>query len=210
MEESDRPTADSIKQAFVDDRERVLGWDDESLKRQEAARRSKQADAAREAEKRGIVESLRAWSRLLILKITGGRPDGRMITGISAILTAVSVLAVLAFMAIDRMGSSGGLRLDQPTARQSALAAGSEPGPSASNSPKSWLILASLGGPKKPQFTIELQGDGQTGPAVWLEPPGAKGAYAWNGDRLEVKLVLNQRASEGVYFDQHYNLEMTR
>jgi hypothetical protein len=74
---------------------------------------------------------------------------------------------------------------------------------------KRWLIIR--GDNSRPQFTIELQGDGPSGAAVWLEPPQGTGTYSWSGDRLSVKLVLkDHKAAPDVTFDQHFEIDMTR
>ena len=80
-----------------------------------------------------------------------------------------------------------------------------------STKPRRWLIVADtpLYG-KRPQFTIELKGDGASGDAVYLEPPQATGTYELSGEDLVVKLVLTQTAAPGVTFPQHIEVRMKK
>jgi hypothetical protein len=113
MSGSKEPSADSVKREFVDDGERTLGWDDESLRRQQDAKRRKQAEATREVEKRGILESLRAWFQLVILAVTGGQDLeagslSHRIPVYLGLVLALILVAVLVFMGIDRMNRDAG------------------------------------------------------------------------------------------------------
>ena len=171
------PTEGQIKKKFRNDFERVLGVDDETLKRKQPPRK-------------------------------GCR---------SAMLVAIIVTMVLAFGAYlwtgDRALSGafdeilgGGSASTQPASPGGTT---TKPATKDETKTKRWLIIR--GDNSRPQFTIELQGDGPTGRAVWLEPPPGIGTYEWSGDQLQVKLVLkDHKAAPDVTFDQHFEIDMTR
>ncbi len=175
----ERPTQGQIKKEFKSDFERVLGVDDETLKRKKQPPRK------------------------------GCR---------SAMLVAIIVTMVLAFGAYlftgDRALSGAfdeilGRRVGVEHNRLLPRGGTREPATKDEAKTKRWLIIRSDNA--RPQFTIELQGDGPTGRAVWLEPPPGVGTYEWSGDRLSVKLVLkDHKAAPDVTFDQHFEIDMTR
>jgi len=231
------PSARQVKQDFRRDAERLLGVDDETLKTKQAAsygpdepstgRDRVRADQARRRTQRTREDlagqhGLKGWFDGVVRFLFGIFSPGDGETPRSSargrllgMVVALIVVALGAYLLAERPAMTrsvddllGGDRPSQGT--QGSSAGGTT---KASTSPgevetKRWLIIRSDNA--RPQFTIELQGDGPTGPAVWLEPPQAVGAYAWSGEQLEVKLVLkDHRASEGVLFDQHFRLDMT-
>jgi hypothetical protein len=222
MGQSGAPTSDGLKSEFPGDMERLLGVDDASLKRNQPKPRPPLSDAERETQKQSATEALKAWARTLLLAVTGGRPltglgPGQALVIALVIASIVVFVSVFVFTAIDRLG----VRFDDgPSApnatRQSAAApqpgGGGAPGATAEATPgKRWLIVASLNDqPWRPQFTIELQGDGPSGNAIWLEPPQATGTYSWEGDNLKVKLALPAKSITKGTWNRRFNLEMVR
>ena len=229
------PTARQVKKDFALDAERLLGVDDATLKsrqpvapgtpltekdrvRAEKARRTTQSRREDLAGQRGLREW---WQGVVQFLFAIFNPEARDTRSASrgralAMVVAVLVIAIGAYLLAERpsMTRTVGDLLGGRQSGQSAQGASAGGTTKASTTQgeaqaKRWLITRVDN--SRPQFTIELRGDGPSGPAVWLEPPQGTGTYSWSGDQLKVKLVLkDHKAGEGVYFDQHFELDMTQ
>jgi len=123
-----------------------------------------------------------------------------------SVMVGVILVSAAAYLAFGRSSDpTDALKTSGTTAGDGATAPTKTGAPEADGAPRRWLIVADtpLFG-ERPQFTIELQGEGQSGQAVWLEPPQATGTHDWNGVNVLVRLVITQTAAPGVTFPQHF------
>ena len=204
-------TEGQIKKDFRSDFERVLGVDDETLKQKQ------QPPPEPPSTEPGKPSPDRPGGKTpdKAVKQTGMKGCRRAMAS-AVIVIMIGAIAAYLFTgdralsgALDEILAGGG-----SAPRQPASPAGGTKQSSTQEQAKTkrWLIIKSDNA--RPQFTIELQGDGPTGPAVWLEPPQAAGTYKWSGDQLQVKLVLQDamvgkdKSGKGVYRDQHFRVQM--
>ena len=218
MSKQDQETADEVLRGGKKAGEKLLGIDDESLRKVQADRRTAAEKAegglagrmqtfwgfwwlwanAAEAEDDAYDEERRwkrDWIRFVLIAIVG-----------------VILVSAAAYLAFGRSSDpTDALKTSGTTAGDGAAAPTTSGAPEADGAPRRWLIVADtpLYG-ERPQFTIELQGEGQSGQAVWLEPPLATGTYDWNGDNVVVRLVITQTAAPGVTFPQHFEVRMKK
>jgi len=207
------PDARQIKKDFRSDVEQLLGVDDETLKQKQQP-----PSQAPPSTGPGVAPPARpgGGTPRTVDKKTG-RKGCRSAMRVALVVTIVVAIGAYFFTG-DRALSGvfdqivGG---DASAPTQQATPAGGTKQPSTQEQAKTrrWLIVRTDN--SRPQFTIELQGDGPTGRALWLEPPQATGTYKWSGDKLLVKLVLQDamigkdKAGKGVYRDQHFLVQMS-
>ncbi len=226
MSKPDKPTASQVNREFREDADRVLGVDDESLRKREADRRG-----ARLKSEGGLKSRLDTfwgylWLRSAYSDVADPEPDDETHeSNMSMVWFGIMVVFALLIVALGWYVL--GVRSKDPTTAikypstgtQRSATSGGNTSPASTGGgsdseaakPRRWLIVADtpLYG-KRPQFTIELKGDGLSGDAVWLEPPGGTGTYEWSGDDVVVKLVQQTTYTPGKTFPQHFEIRMTK
>ena len=221
MSKQDQETAEEVLRGGKKDGEKLLGIDDESLRKAQADRRT-----AAEKAKGGLAARMQTFWGFWWLWASATEADAEdhehdreelrwkrdWIRFVLIVIVGVILVSAAAYLAFGRSSDpTEALKTSGTTAGDSAAAPTTTGAPEADGAPRRWLIVADtpLYG-ERPQFTIELQGDGQSGQAVWLEPPQATGTYDWNGDNVVVRLVITQTAAPGVTFPQHFEVRMKK
>jgi hypothetical protein len=220
MGEQEKVSADQVLRGGKEDGEKLLGIDDESLRRGQADRRTTKEKAGG-----GISQRIRTFFAFweLWAGYEGEEADKepreedyqdemRTVWWVVGLVLAALLMAVGGYLALNRSTDpTDALKNGGATATGGSTVGAPSSGQAANDRPRRWLIVADtpLHG-KRPQFTIELKGEGKSGDAVWLEPPQATGSYTWNGDDLDVKLVITQTAAPGKTFPQHFEIQMKR
>jgi len=219
-----KPTAREANRELREGAEKAFGVDDATLRQRGADRRTS-------AEKTQGSLRTRVWTFLNFWNLWATAKDDEneatldeedyksgwnWIMFVLLMVLVVAVIGVGAYLSLNRSTDPMEALKDSNAPESAAAPGATDKASNASQqsegaTPRRWLIIADtpLHG-KRPQFTIELKGDGESGEAVWLEPPQGTGTYEWSGDDLLVKLVLMQTATPGLEFPQHFEVRAAR